>query len=156
MKMWWILIFLRWFYKDVCVLLIMQQNPLREAEWLNPTPSSARLFSPIRTFMWELNRRIQQSGNTAWGVASGNTHKDTTTTTTTSNERKDSIWTSLFFLWCIKMSVVMSSAYHHPSELAVTDGMRMTTEITVNFTFKFFIVYGLFIWVLSTRFTPTR
>jgi len=35
-----------------------------------------------------------------------------------------------------------SSAYHHPSELAVTDGMRMTTEITVNFIITFSIVYG--------------
>jgi len=47
----------------------------------------------------------------------------------------------------IKKSVVMSLVYLHPSELAVTDGMRRTTEITANFTFNFSIVCGLFIYV---------
>ena len=111
-------------------------------------------FSPVRTSMWELSRRIQQSGNTAWGVASGNTHKDNddgnNNNNNNRNKRKGSTWTSLFFCGA---SNVFSDVISISSPRRVSSH-RYNAKFDGNccIFYKFSIICELFIYV-SVKYT---
>jgi len=156
---WWILIFLRRFYKDVLCSVYNTTKPTERGSMAESYATiSKALFSRknfhVRTKPENSAKRKYCMRSCIWQHSQRQWRRQQQQ----QKQKKRLHIDFTFFSVVHQMSVVMSSTYLHPSELAVTDAMRRSTEITENFNFKFFLLFVsyLFMWGLIAHFTPTR